>query len=163
METTFRPLEAPDFEAVKSIYNYYVLNSTATFHTEPVTIAELQETIAVNHPLYLAYIVEEAGKPVGFFYLSAYKKRQAYNRSAEFTLYLAHDYTSKGIGQKILNFIEEKAQNIGLKNLLAVICAENTASISLFKKNQYDQCAHFKNIGEKFDRVLDIVIYQKEI
>lgn len=163
MPAIFKPIEDKDFETIKSIYDYYILNSTATFHTEPVSIEELKGSILVNHPLYYSYKVEYEGKVVGFFYLNAYKNRQAYKRSAEFTLYLLPEFTSKGIGQQILSFGEEQARTVGLKNLLAVICAENTASISLFKKNNYFECAHFKNIGEKFERVLDVVIYQKEL
>jgi hypothetical protein len=32
-----------------------------------------------------------------------------------------------------------------------------------FKKSGYFRCAHMKNIGEKFGKVLDVVVYQKEI
>jgi len=34
---------------------------------------------------------------------------------------------------------------------------------SFFKKSGYTRCAHMKNIGEKFGKILDVVIYQKEI
>ena len=34
-------LKESDFVVVKEIYDYYIATSTATFHTEPVTIEEL--------------------------------------------------------------------------------------------------------------------------
>ena len=60
-------------------------------------------------------------------------------------------------------FIEKEAKQRGLKNLLGIITGENQASIDLFSKVGYNNCATFKNVGEKFGRILDVVAYKKEI
>jgi phosphinothricin acetyltransferase len=36
-------------------------------------------------------------------------------------------------------------------------------SIALFEKAGFIKCAHFKNVAEKFNTVLDVVMFQKEI
>jgi L-amino acid N-acyltransferase YncA len=69
----------------------------------------------------------------------------------------------KGIGKRILLHLEDVAVAKGLKNLLGVITGDNTASIALFESAGYVKCAHYKNVGEKFNKVLDVVAYQKEI
>lgn len=47
--------------------------------------------------------------------------------------------------------------------LVGILCGENPASIRLMEKSGYFRCAHLKNIGEKFGRILDVVMDQKEI
>jgi phosphinothricin acetyltransferase len=51
------------------------------------------------------------------------------------------------------------AQNVHV--LIASICGENTGSIRLFESLRLDKCAHFREVGEKFGRRLDVVYYQK--
>jgi phosphinothricin acetyltransferase len=36
-------------------------------------------------------------------------------------------------------------------------------SIKLFQKLGYEKCAHFKRVGEKWGRVIDVVFFQKSL
>jgi phosphinothricin acetyltransferase len=163
MNITFRELTASDFPSIKEIYDWYIENSTATFHTEPIQLKELQEFIFINHPLYKSFLIFSGQEIAGYCYFTYYKKRQAYDRTAEVTLYLKREFHHKGIGRAALDYMEAIAKEIGLKNLLGIITGENHGSIALFEKSGYTKCAHFKNVGEKFDRILDVVAYQKEL
>jgi L-amino acid N-acyltransferase YncA len=163
MEITFSDIREEDLPLVKEIYDWYIANSTATFHTEPIRFDQLKEFLYINHPLYKSYLIHQEGTVVGYCFLTYYKKRQAYDRTAEVTIYLKHDCCEKGIGKVAMKMLEEKATGLGLKNLLGIITGDNTGSIALFEKLGYFKCAHFKNVGEKFGRVLDVVGYQKEI
>lgn len=152
-----------DLQVVKNIYDHYILNTTATFHINPITINELKEFIFVSHPVYKSYIIQFQNITCGYCFLTQYKKRPAYNRTAEITVYLKPGMTGKGIGSETLRFLEKKAKQVGIKNIVGIITGENDGSIRLFEKSGYQKCAHFKNIGEKFGRILDVVAYQKEI
>lgn len=55
------------------------------------------------------------------------------------------------------------AKKSGLKNLIGIISGDNGGSIALFEKSGFEKCEHFKNIGEKFNKILDVVAFQKEI
>ncbi len=158
---SFLPVEDSDFNTIKEIYNYYILNSTATFHTEPITIEDLHEFIFVNHPYYKSFIVKENENLAGYCYLTFFKKRQAYNRTAEVTLYLKPEFCNRGIGKETLSFLEKSANINIIKNLIAVISCDNVKSIKLFEKMGYEKCAHYKKVGEKFGQILDVVSYQK--
>jgi phosphinothricin acetyltransferase len=159
----FRPINEEDYFSIKEIYDYYIAHSTATFHTEPISIHELQEFIFVDHQRYPAMLIYCDDVLAGYCYLSYFKKRQAYDRSAEITLYLKPEFCGKGLGHKILLFIESEAKKKNIRNLIAVITGNNSPSIKLFEKCGYTKCAHFKNIGEKQGQILDVVDYQKEI
>jgi L-amino acid N-acyltransferase YncA len=159
----FKELTQDDLTHVKEIYDYYVLNSTATFHTEPVSVEELAEYIFIGHSRYKSYLIMWNDKVIGYCYFSYYKKRQAYDRTAEVTLYIRKEFHGNQFGTQTLVFLEDIASKSGLKNLLGVISGDNLASIKLFEKCGYTKCAHFKRVGEKFGKILDVVVYQKEL
>jgi L-amino acid N-acyltransferase YncA len=163
MDIQFKELKDFDLSEVKRVYDWYIANSTATFHTEPIRIEQLKEFIYIGHPLYKSYLVYVESEICGYCFLTNYKKRQAYDRTAEVTLYLRPESCKKGIGKIALAHLEKVAIGLGLKNLIGIITGDNTGSIALFEKSGFTKCAHFKNVGEKFNRILDVVAYQKEI
>jgi L-amino acid N-acyltransferase YncA len=148
--TNLTLIQENDLEIVKKIYDYYILNSTATFHTELISINELREALPINHPKYKAYLIKYQNKICGFCYIAQYKKRQAYDRTAEVTIYLKHEFQGLGIGKFTLHQIEEKAKVNKISVLIGIISGDNLASIGLFEKCGYEKCAHFKQVGEKF-------------
>ncbi len=160
---SFVDLIEEDFPIVKEIYDYYIQHSTATFHTEPISIKELKEFIYTDHPIYKSFLIKIENTLAGYCYFTYFKKRQAYNRTAEVTIYLKPEFTDKGIGKTAIHFLECEAQKTVIKNFLAVITGSNIESIKLFEKMGYIKCAHFKNVGEKSNQILDVVIYQKEL
>jgi phosphinothricin acetyltransferase len=163
MNIEFKEITDQDFPAIKEIYDWYIANSTATFHTEPIRIDQLKEFIFVSHPLYKSYLIFTGNELAGYCFLTYYKNRQAYNRTAEVTIYLKPVFCGKGIGKVAMNHLERIAIGQGLKNLIGIISGDNDGSIALFEKSGYIQCAHFRNVGEKLNKVLDVVAFQKEI
>lgn len=159
----FTPIIHEDLFIVKEIYDYYILDSTATFHNEKITIDELEEIIFINNLRYPSYLIHDRNDVIGYCFLSRYKKRQAYDRTAEVSVYLRPGFTGKGIGVTALKYIEKAARSGGIHVLIGTLCDENQASIRLLEKMGYTKAAHLKNVGEKFGRILDVVIYQKEI
>ncbi len=156
-------LRQEDLDMVREIYNYYFLNSTSSFFTGPISVDELKTFIPVGHPKYQSFVIHHDGKSCGFCYLSQYNKRQAYDRTAEISLYLHPDVTGRGIGKVVLEKMEGIAIEQGIRILIGYISAENVHSISLFEKFGYERCAHFKKVGEKFGRLLDVYAYEKMI
>ncbi|MDR3644947.1 MAG: GNAT family N-acetyltransferase, partial [Clostridia bacterium] len=105
-EPSFRPAEERDLPGILEIYNGYILNTTATFHIRPVALETMREIIRPGHPLYRSFVVEEGGVLRGYVLLMRYHEREAYDRTAEVTIYLAPDAVSRGIGGRALCFIE---------------------------------------------------------
>jgi len=163
MTIAFREIKEEDFPAIKEIYDWYIANSTATFHTEPISIEQLKEFIFIGHPWYQSFLIYAGKELAGYCFLTYYKNRQAYDRSAEVTIYLKPEFCGEGIGKIAMDHLEQVARRNGLKNLIGIISGDNDGSIALFEKSGYSKCAHFKNVGEKFHKVLDVVAFQKEI
>lgn len=163
MGVTITELKETDLEFVREIFNYYIQNTTKNFRTLPLTVDDLKAIICPGHPKYKSYLVAENSIRCGFCYLSQFRKKQAYDRTAEITLYLKPGYTGRGIGSEIVRYLEGIAIDAGIKVLVAIISGENQESIALFEKHGYWQCAHYRQVGEKFGRVMDVVVYQKII
>ncbi len=163
MKTTFKPIEKADLAEVTAIYNYYVENSTATFHLNLIAEQEMESTLSLNHPIYKSFVILVRDEIVGFCYIGQFRKKEAYDISAEITLYIKHDFTGKKIGIEVLSFLEKVAKEVGIKNLIGVITSENSRSLKLFDRCGYLKCGHLKNIGIKFGKALDVISYQKEI
>ncbi len=163
MNITFTEIMPADLPRINRIYTWYILNSTATFHTQPTRDEELLEFLYIDHPRYRSYLIFEESSLAGYCFLTAHKKRQAYDRTAEVTVYLDPEVRGRGIGRVALAHLETVARSVGLQNLVGVISGDNTGSIRVFEKSGYEKCAHFKNVGEKFGMVLDVVAYQKEL
>ncbi len=161
MNIEFKELTRNDLPLIKEIYDYYILTSTATFHTAEITMEELLESLPLNHVRYTSYLIRTGTRVCGYCYLNRYKKRQAYDRTAEITVYLRPEFFGRGIGRKAIERLEQDAEDAGIKVLIAVISADNVQSIKLFEKTGFEKCAHFKQVGEKFGKILDVVAYQK--
>lgn len=163
MVINFNPAKENDLETIREIYNYYVRVSTATFHTHDITPDEVRAMVPLNHSLYRTYMIYQDNIICGYCYLGQYKKREAYNRTAEVTIYLKPEFSGKGIGLKALDFLHHYAENEGIKVLMGIISGDNTGSMKLFEKAGYEKCGHFRQLGEKFGKILDVVAYQKII
>jgi phosphinothricin acetyltransferase len=163
MDIIFEEIKEQDLSEVKKIFDWYIEKTTATFYTEPIHLDQLREFIYINNPLYKSNLIILNKEIVGYCELTNYKKPQAYNRTAEITIYLKPAFCNRGIGIIALNHLEKIAKKNGLKNLIGIITGDNKGSIALFEKSGFIKCAHFKNVGEKFNKVLDVVAFQKEI
>lgn len=161
MKIEFVDLAEKDLHLIKEIYDYYIEHSTATYYTEKISLNELKEFIPVNKEKYKSYLVRTGDQTCGFCCFAQYKKRQAYDRTAEVSVYLKPGFTGKGIGNEVLAYLENMARNAGISVLIGIISGDNSASIKLFEKNGYEKCGHIKQIGEKFNKILDVVYYQK--
>lgn len=150
-----------DFEFMKEVYDHYILTSTSTYYTEKISIDELKEFIPVGHKKYKSFLIKADGLACGFCYISQYKKRQAYDRTAEVSLYLKPGFTGQGIGQKALKHLCEVARKNGINVLIGIISGDNATSIKLFEKCGFEKCGHLKQVGKKFNKILDVVFYQK--
>lgn len=163
MNITFKEIRFEDLPRLLEIYKYYVQNTTATFHINTPTLNDMKELMFFEEPRYQTFVIFDEDLICGYVILSQFKKREGYDGTAEVTVYLRLDYTGKGVGSTAIRFIEKFALMSGVHVLIATICGENNNSIKAFEANGFSKCAHYKQVGEKFGQLLDVVAYQKII
>ncbi|MFH1776033.1 MAG: GNAT family N-acetyltransferase, partial [Candidatus Omnitrophota bacterium] len=77
------------------------------------------------------------------------------------TYFLLPEFTRKGIGKKILEFLIQEAQKKNIDTLLANISSFNEQSIKFHEKMGFSHCGSFKRVGRKFGKNFDVVWMQK--
>mgnify|MGYP002293134803 CR=1 FL=1 len=155
-----RNVSLRDAKAIVDIYNEYVVNSVATFETEPLRVEEMEGRIAgisASYP-YLVYVDQD--EVVGYCYAHTWKERSAYRYTLETTVYLSPGHTGKGIGMLLMQRLIEACRENGYRALIACITEGNEASNILHEKLGFKQVSHFKKVGLKFDRWLDVADYE---
>ncbi len=149
-----------DLERMLELYNYYIENTTVTFDHGRISIDEFTSRIHIEHDKYKTFLLTE-DEFCGFCFLTQFRKKIAYDRTAELGIYLKPQYTRRGLGREIVQHLETTAKRQQLEVLIASISGENHPSLSLFRKLGYRQCAHYKRVAEKFGRKLDLIELQK--
>lgn len=150
-----------DLDAINEIYNYYVSRSTCTYQEEPTTASERLawfEEHAASHPITVA---EADGRILGWSALSSFRTRAAYRFTAENAVYVRHDLHGRGIGSALLGDCIDRGRAAGHHSIIAVIDAQQTASIRLHRKFGFEQVARLREAGLKFERWLDVVYLQR--
>lgn len=116
-----RNVSLRDAKAIVDIYNEYVVNSVATFETEPLRVEEMDGRIAgisASYP-YLVYVDHD--EVVGYCYAHAWKEKAAYKYTLETTVYLSSRYKGKGIGRQLMERLIEECRAGGYHALIACI------------------------------------------
>ena len=110
-----RNVSLRDAKAIVDIYNEYVVNSVATFETEPLRVEEMEGRIAgisASYP-YLVYVDQD--EVVGYCYAHTWKEKAAYKYTLETTVYLSPRYKGKGIGRQLGFRKVSHFEKVGLK------------------------------------------------
>ena len=150
-----------DLKEITEIYNYMILNSTATFDIEPKTLKEQKiwfKEHGSKNPILVAEIDKEI---VGFSSLSKYSNRCAYTDTAEISIYVKEKYQGKGIGKKLIKKIVDEGEKRGLHTIISRITDGNKTSIYLHENVGFKHIGIYKEVGFKFNKLLDVYLMEK--
>ncbi|WP_346839711.1 arsinothricin resistance N-acetyltransferase ArsN1 family B [Microbulbifer sp. SAOS-129_SWC] len=157
-----RPAQADDAAQIAAIYNHYVLNTTITFETQAVSAIEIAGRIDGVAAAELPWLVaEEDGRLLGYAYATPWRSRAAYRRSVEVTVYLDQQARGRGLGTALYGALFAVLQQGGIHAAIGGIALPNDASVRLHEKLGMKQVAHFKEVGRKFGRWIDVGYWQR--
>ena len=151
-----RKAELSDAGKIAEIYNFYVLKTHSSFETEAVTAAEMSRRIGEIFESYPFLVGEENGEILGYAYAARYKTRTAYFRSVEISVYVKNGIHRRGIGSKLYEKLFELISQTGVHAIIAGIALPNEASVKLHEKFGMQKVAHFREVGFKFGRLIDV-------
>ena len=158
---TIRRATPEDAAAIAHIYNEAILNTTATFDTEPKTPEERVEWLKSHdnrHPILVAVV---NGEVAGWASITLWSDRPAYADTAETSFYVRSADRGRGIGRKLKEAIIEEAKRLGYHTLIARITAGSEVSLHLNESTGYVHVGTLKEVGRKFGQLLDVHILQK--
>ena len=175
---TIRKGRREDVPALLDIYNYEVINGTATFDLQPNTLAERMEWYEEHqteaHPLLVAELPaqqEQAddtalSQPIvaGYATLSSYRPKEAYASTAELSLYIAPACRGRGVATALMQAILQAARECPeLHMVVSVITGGNAASIHLHEKFGFSHCGTLREVGYKHGAYRDIDHFLLEV
>ncbi|WP_037459523.1 arsinothricin resistance N-acetyltransferase ArsN1 family B [Shewanella sp. HN-41] len=151
-----RNARGSDSEAICTIYNHYVLHSVITFEEQEVSVSEMHGRI-VETSKDLPWLVFDNGESIlGYAYASRWKSRCAYRFSVESTVYLSQDAIGNGIGSRLYKALIERLRDLSIHSIIGGIALPNAASVALHEKLGFEKVAHFKEVGRKMNRWIDV-------
>ncbi len=156
-----RRAELTDLDAITDIYNEAILTTRATFDTEPKTAAEQLQWFQAHdqrHPVLVAVL---DGRVVGWASLTRWSERCAYADTAEISFYVKSEFRGQGIGRNLQEAIIEEARRLRFHTLLARVAQDSKESLHLNESVGFVHVGTLKEVGRKFDRLLDVNIMQK--
>ena len=162
MGVSIRLVEPRDADAIRTIYNREVLESTVTFDMVARSIEEQRDWIAEHsgaHPALVA--VDGDDSVVGFGSLTPYRPRPAYAPTVEDSVYVDRDQRGRGYGRLILEELVRRGSDHGFHTVIARIVGHHEASIGLHARCGFEHAGTEREVGRKFGRWLDVVLMQR--
>lgn len=160
MESIIRQGKIEDAPAIAKILNHYITTTTVSFEMEPVSEKEMTRRITAIAARYPFFVYTEDGEVMGYCYVHQWKERKAYNLTAETTIYLHPSIRHGGVGHRLMDTLIEECRNRGFKSLIACVTEENEESMHFHENIGFTKVSHFRSVGRKFDRWLDVIDYE---
>lgn len=146
-----------DSTSLASLYNHYVLNSYATFEETPISPGDMTmriDQVLADHLPWL--VLEENDRLAGFARAVRWRERSAYRFSVESSIYIDPHHTGQGLGARLYSALIEQLKALGVHAVIGGVALPNPASVALHEKLGYKKVAHFKEVGWKFNRWIDV-------
>ncbi|WP_407160779.1 GNAT family N-acetyltransferase [Bradyrhizobium sp. STM 3557] len=162
---TVRDATEGDLPAVLAIYNEVIASSTAVYSLEPSTLEERQtwcrSRSSAGFPVVVAVNADYDGI-VGFASFGEWRGAwPGYRYTVEHTVHVRHDMRGLGAGRALVENLLPRALAAGRHVMISGIDAANDASIRFHQRLGFEPVAHFREVGHKFGRWLDLIFMQR--
>ncbi len=155
-----REVRPDDAAQIAGIYNHYILETTISFETQPLSAEDMRIRIEEISSYFPYFVAENNGKLTGYCYAHPWKERAAYCKTLETTIYLASEAKGRGLGTRLMTQLIKECRNRGYHALIACITAENEESCQFHERLGFKKVSHFEQVGQKFGRWLDVADYE---
>lgn len=159
-----RDAHEDDLPAILAIHNDAVLTTTAIWNSTTVDLEDRRAWLAARRQAgYPVLVAEQAGEVAGYASFGDWRAWEGYRFTVENSIYIRADRRGRGIGSALLAPLVAAAGRLGKHVMVAGIEAGNAASIRLHHRHDFVQVGHFREVGEKFGRWLDLVFLQRTL
>jgi phosphinothricin acetyltransferase len=146
-----------DIPGILEIYNHVIVHTTSVYsehpHTLEMRLTWYRDRMSNGFPVFVA---EEAGKVSGFSSFGHFRVWPCYRYTVENSVYVHPDHRGKGISKLLMQPLIDRAREMGMHAMIAGIDADNAVSYRLHQSFGFVEVAHFREVGFKFGRWLDL-------
>ena len=158
---TIRFARETDLPEILEIYNDVILHTTAVYTYEPHTPAMRKawydDKVKAGYPVFVA---EEEGRVIGLSSYGPFRAWPAYKYTVENSVYVAESSRGKGVARLLMQPMIDAARSQGYHAIIAGIDSSNEPSIRLHRSFGFEEVAHFREVGYKFGRWLDLTFLE---
>jgi L-amino acid N-acyltransferase YncA len=155
-----RSATAADAQAICSIYNHFILQSTVTFEETAVTPDDMAARIAAGSGRLPFLLAELDGAVAGYAYAAPWKTRSAYRHTVESSVYIAPGFAGMGLGSRLYQALLQDLRERDVHAVLAGIALPNSASVGLHEAFGFAKVGQMREVGRKFGQWLDVGYWQ---
>jgi L-amino acid N-acyltransferase YncA len=158
---TVRNATEEDLPAMLEIYNEIILNTLAVWHEQAHTLAMRKEWFALKKEQGFPVLVAESqGVILGFATIATFRPWSGFRFTVENSVYVRPENRGQGVAKLLLPALIDAAKQLNIHAIVAGIEATNDISIALHEKFGFIEVAHFKEVGFKFGRWMDLKFMQ---
>ena len=151
-----------DLPGILAIYNEVIVNSTAVYALEPVSLENRAQWMAARKAQGFPVLAAVEGSQVlGFASYGEWRSVAGYKFTVEHSVHIAAGHRGSGIGRHLMERLIARAERAGLHVMIGAIDADNAASLRFHERLGFARVAHFRETGYKFGRWLDLVFMQR--
>ncbi|MDR2793776.1 MAG: GNAT family N-acetyltransferase [Treponema sp.] len=138
-----------DVDRINDVHNQAVREKFKVAYLRQRTKEEAMEWFKEhNSKEYPIYVADIDSTVVGFVYINEYRPgRIALKQTAEISYFIDENYRRRGIGKKLVEYMESNCYKLGIKTLFAIIIDNNEASIKLIETCGYRKWGYLPNIA----------------
>lgn len=156
-----RDAQLEDAATIAAIYNEGILDRSATLETTLRDADERHAWLAGRSPRHPVLVIEAAGTVVAWGSLNQFNPRPAYDRVADFSIYVARDRRGEGLGTMLLAALERRACALGYHKMVLAALPWNEAGTRLYENSGYRHVGTYREQGLLDGRWVDVVLMEK--
>jgi len=157
-----RDATSDDLPGILAIYNDVLATSTAIYSDKPATLddrtAWWRARVEQGYPVLVA---ADAAGVIGFASFGDFRTWPGYRFTVEHTVHIRQDCRGKGVGSSLMKPLIARGSALGKHVMIAGVDADNAASLRFHERLGFARVAHFRQVGFKFGRWLDLVFLQR--
>ena len=154
-----------DLTDITRIYTDSVLNGVASYELVAPDEAEMTRRMAAIRDNGYPYLIatDADGMVLGYAYASAFRTRPAYRWLVEDSIYLAPEARGQGIGRALLEALIGRCEELGFRQMVAVIGGGHPASIAVHQRAGFVSAGMIAGSGHKHGQWQDTVFMQRRL
>jgi L-amino acid N-acyltransferase len=153
-----------DLPMIQAIYNEVIANTTAIYSEKPVTLDDRRAwwsaRLALHYPVLVA---GDSSGVAGYSTFGDFRAWPCYRHTVEHSVHVRADCRGQGLGKRLVSELFPRAQALEKHVMVAAVDADNCVSIGMHESLGFERVAHFREVGFKFGRWLDLVFLQRSI
>jgi phosphinothricin acetyltransferase len=157
------PATQEDLPRIVEILNYTIVNSHASFATQPTTVVERRvwfEQFASTGPHRLL-VAQRGGKVLGYAGSQPYRDHEAFRETVEVSIALDVSCRGQGVGTALYHALFDNLVDEPVHVILAGIALPNDASIALHRKFGFTEVGTFREYALKNGHYISSIWMQR--